>query len=76
MKQIHLDVTILEDINAFNHNESGKQLLELLEFYIQKQYLIIVERRPVNSNPEIITTLVKGDSFNKFFNHWSNLFKQ
>lgn len=76
MKQIHLDITILEDINAFNQNESGKQLLGLLELYIQKQYLIIVERRPVNSTPVIITTLAQGDSFDKFFNHWSNLFKQ
>jgi hypothetical protein len=76
MKQIHLDISILEDINAFNQNESGKRLLELLELYIQKHYIIIIERRPVNSIPEIITTLAQGDSFNKFFNHWSNLFKQ
>lgn len=76
MKQIHLDITILEDINAFNHNESRNQLLELIEYYIQKQYLIIVELRPVNFHPENITILVKGDSFNKFFNNWSNLFKK
>lgn len=76
MKQIHLDITILEDINAFNHNESGNQLLELIEYYIQKKYLIIVELKPVNFHPENITILVKGDSFNKFFNNWSNLFKK
>ena len=76
MKQICLDITILEDINAVNQKKAGKQLLVFLKLYIQMQYVIIIERRPVNSPPALITTLAQGDSFNTFFNHWSNLFKQ
>lgn len=74
MKKIYFDITILDDFKAYKEYELGIQQLKMLGFLI-KNGEIIVERRPVNTTPVVLHTLVEGDSFNKFRDHWLDLLK-
>jgi hypothetical protein len=67
------DKTILDDLDAYNQSDKGKQLLEILDFFINNGD--IIELVQYNSDgTETQQHILDKNTFPKFKQNWIKLF--
>jgi hypothetical protein len=65
----YFDITIFEDLKAYQHIDLIKCLLNIIGLFVSKGETVIVQRHAVNSSPDIVNT-IDNKNFEEFKAHW------